>query len=140
MLFTLRLILPALIPSWRFFETIAPSPRVEMREIKGNAAGPWREAMPRPVRLGFGKMLARMLWNAPWNEALFLMTAAERFIATEDVFFEQEIFRRVAARTRAAGNPLVQFRLVFVTLDESGQLARHVLYKSAARPRSEALT
>lgn len=137
MLFTLRLILPALIPSWRFFETVAPSPRVEMRVIENGAAGPWREAMPRPVRLGFGKILGRMLWNPGWNEALFLTTAAERFIATDDVFFEQEIFRRIAARVGPRGDTMVQFRLVFVTLDEAGHIARHVLYKSAVRPLGE---
>jgi hypothetical protein len=48
MLQTLKLLLPALIPSWRFFDTIAPSPRIEFTLLKTaqDASGAWREFRP----------------------------------------------------------------------------------------------
>ena len=36
MLQTVKLLLPALIPSWRFFSTIAPSPRIEFALLDAN--------------------------------------------------------------------------------------------------------
>ncbi len=126
---TVRLILPALIPSWRFFKTVAPSPRVEYRLHEAAGTTPWQEADPRPVHVGGAEMLRRMLWNARWNEALFLSTCAERLIATEDGFFERELNQRIAARLPDQSGKL-QFRLIFV-VREGDQLERHVLFESA---------
>ena len=51
MLHGLKLLLPALIPSWRFFDTIAPSPRIEYALLHDpHAAAAWREFRPRPAR------------------------------------------------------------------------------------------
>ena len=50
MLQTLKLLLPALIPSWRFFDTIAPSPRIEFTLLKTaqDAPGDWRVTYANP--------------------------------------------------------------------------------------------
>ncbi|MGH1368056.1 MAG: hypothetical protein ACRBCL_05520 [Maritimibacter sp.] len=79
--------------------------------------------------MGGAEMLRRMLWNARWNEALFLSTCAERLIATEDGFFERELNQRIAARLPDQSGKL-QFRLIFV-VREGDQLERHVLFESA---------
>lgn len=94
----LRLLLPALIPSWRFFDTIAPSPRIEfaLLDREEEAAPNWRAFRPHPNRLSFGAMLRRLFWNPLWNESLFLVTCAERLLEQPSSFRENEILRRVA--------------------------------------------
>ncbi len=45
------LLLPALIPSWNFFDVIAPSPRIEAARLASTDAQPvWREFRSRPQR------------------------------------------------------------------------------------------
>lgn len=129
---TVRLILPALIPSWRFFKTVAPSPRVEFRLVEHKKPSAWREADPRPPTLGFGAMMLRLFWNARWSEALYLTTCAERLIATQDPIFEQEINERLAARIPGV-NALLQFRLIFV-VRAGGRIERHMLFESDPAP------
>ena len=71
-----QLLLPALIPSWNFFEAVEASPRIEyalLRKPQGDAD--WREFRPRPDRLSAAAMLGRLFWNARWNESLFLVTS-----------------------------------------------------------------
>jgi|GEM_PF-228370 len=74
------LFLPALIPSWRFFDGIAPSPRIEVAQIDDPAqeVERWVEFNPRPQRVTFGQMLMRLVWNPHWNEQLFLVSCSER--------------------------------------------------------------
>lgn len=127
MLTTLRLVLPALIPSWRFFKTVAPSPRVEFRVEATEGPGPWQEAAPRPVEVSFARMMRRMFWNPRWNEALYLNSCAERLIGTEERVHETEILRRIARALSPEAR--FQYRLIFVTR-EGGQLERHMLYES----------
>ena len=70
MLRTLKLLLPALVPSWRFFDTIAPSPRIEYALLRNAEEPPssddWREFRPRPARQSAIRMLGRLLWNPVW--------------------------------------------------------------------------
>ena len=73
----LLLLLPALIPSWRFFKTVEPSPRVQWTLVQ-DGERKWQEFNPRPEVVSFGRMLRRMVWNPRWNEALFLVSLAER--------------------------------------------------------------
>jgi len=53
MLQTIKLLLPALMPSWRFFAAIAPSPRIELALLKTAKDVPdvWQEFRPRPEHL-----------------------------------------------------------------------------------------
>ena len=99
MLQTLKLLLPALIPSWRFFDTIAPSPRIEFALLKTarDASGRWQEFRPRPARLPISTMLKRMFWNPRWNESLFLVSCAERLMESPTEHSSQEILARIEA-------------------------------------------
>ena len=76
---SIQLILPALIPSWRFFDSIAPSPRIEFALI-GVDEGVWQEFRPKPQKVDLFTMIKRMLWNPSVNEGLFLVSCAERII------------------------------------------------------------
>lgn len=136
MLQTLKLLLPALIPSWRFFDTIAPSPRIEFTLLKSarDDTGQWREFRPRPARLTVGAMLKRMFWNPRWNESLFLVSCAERLMQNPTEHSRQEIFNRITAELArnsidVAAMPYLQFRLVFWSR-EGAQLQKHITYTS----------
>lgn len=120
MLTSLRLLLPALVPSWRFFETVQPSPRVEWR-VEG---GDWRAFRPRPAHVPVWRMALRLFWNPDWNEALYAVSLAERLVAEPTAHAEAEMFRLIARQ----GSGRVTFRLVFVTRE-----GRAVLFHSAPR-------
>lgn len=120
MLQTLKLLLPALIPSWRFFDTVAPSPRIEFAQLKNKEATPknWHELRPKPSKLPVSHMLKRLFWNADWNEALFLVSCAERLMVNPTEHSAQEILKCIRSEMRHSSTnmpatPYLQFRLVF---------------------------
>lgn len=138
----LKLLLPALIPSWNFFDVIAPSPRVEYARLRsiGDAAGEWKAFRPRPQRLSPLEMLTRLVWNPRWNESLFLVSCAERLGDDETVHSETEIFKRIAAdvvrEPQDAERPWLCFRVIFVS--RVGEvLVDEVQYQPAPRLLAE---
>lgn len=136
MLQTLKLLLPALIPSWRFFDTIAPSPRIEfsLLQTTHDASGSWQEFRPRPARLAISRMLKRMFWNPRWNESLFLVSCAERLMTNPTEHSRQEILKRITAELKrnsidATRTPYLQFRLVFLSRN-GAELQKHITFIS----------
>jgi len=135
----LGLLLPALIPSWNFFDVIAPSPRIEY-VLTASSAVPkrgWAEFRPRPQRVSARTLLARLLWNPRWNESLFLVSCAERLINAPTDHSQDEIFTRLAAELRGdpggkATGDWLSFRLVFVSREDEA-IQREVLFQSAPR-------
>ncbi len=137
MLSLLKLLLPALMPSWRFFKSVDPSPRVEWAMLASATSAPqsWREFRPRPQQLTPLAMLRRMLWNPRWNESLFLVSCAERLTLSPTEHSEQEILRRITAELQrslppGACLPYLQFRLVFLDRAEDGGLIKAITYQS----------
>lgn len=120
---TISLLLPVLFPSWRFFMTVGPSPRVEYRE-KGGA---WRESHPKPAHVSVAQMAGRMFFNHERNTQLYTVALAERLIAAPSDHSREELQRLVAEAHGAAGD--IQFRLVFVMRD-GAELVSEVLYTS----------
>ena len=132
---TLNLLLPAVVPSWRFFDIIAPSPRIEFTLLQ-NAQQPatdWQEFRPRPSTLPFRIMLKRMFWNPSWNEALFVVSCAERLISTSSEHSLNEIRDRIKAELNRSEKKFsfFQFRLILVSR-ENGQIKREVVFVSPA--------
>lgn len=130
------LLLPAVIPSWRFFDEIAPSPRVEYL-LLGHEEEEWLEFRPRPEKVSIFKMLRRMLWNPRWNESLYLVSCAERLMAEPTDHSANEIFDRISRELITLNNgnapaPFLKFRLVFL-YRVNGLIERHVTYQSEAR-------
>ncbi|MEQ5871301.1 hypothetical protein J4E08_15550 [Sagittula sp. NFXS13] len=118
------LLLPALIPSWRFFRAIAPSPRVELR-VDG---GPWQEVAVPPAHLSLGQMLLRLIWNPQRTAALYLVSLSERIVEQGSHRAEAELLERLA---RDYGREhRLEARLTFVTRGAAG-LESEVLYESA---------
>jgi len=132
-----------LIPSWNFFDVIAPSPRVEYALLAEPAQSDpaWRPFRPRPPRLSPLAMLGRLVWNPRWNETLFVVALAERLVDRPTDHSEDELFRRIAADLLARAlqdpaTPWLVFRLVFVSR-EGEALQSEVLYQPAPRRLAE---
>lgn len=137
MLRPLALLLPALVPSWNFFDVIVPSPRVEfaLTPTRDASAADWREFRPRPWRHSLAGTIRRLIWNPRWNENLFLVSCAERLAEHPTAHSEDEIFRRIAADLRRRSEKdagWLGFRLVFVRRDGES-LTREVLFQAAPR-------
>ena len=118
MLKTIQLFLPALIPSWRFFQEIAPSPRIEVATLSSEdeVAQDWTAFNPRPGHVSVPQMLTRMVWNPIWNEMLYLVSLCERVVISQNHHAAREIALRIQ-RTVSEGG-FFQYRLVFVTNNE----------------------
>ncbi|MCK4864564.1 MAG: hypothetical protein KAT06_03985 [Gammaproteobacteria bacterium] len=123
----IKLLLPALIPSWNFFDVIAPSPRIQFALLKSehDSVQKWQEFRPRPAQLSFSQMLKRMLWNPKWNESLFMVSCAERIMgdSTQQMIqhSENEILKRIEnnlidtnSRSSMPDATHLQFRLKFI--------------------------
>jgi len=135
MLQPLKLLLPALIPSWNFFDVIAASPRIEYTVLSApDAGGDWLEFRPRPQRVSLCAMLGRLFWNARWNETLFVVSCAERLLAAPTAHSEDEIFRRIAADLAGAPHEAwLRFRIALLS-EEGNALTREIAFISDARP------
>ena len=101
------LILPVLLPSWRFFQDVGAGLRVEMRV----AHGEWREVFPRAKRITPVQGLGKLVWNPSRNEALFLATCAERYLVERQEATRRPLVERIA--WHANGAPFA-FRIVLV--------------------------
>ncbi len=141
---TLKLLLPAIVPSWRFFDFIAPSPRVQFSLLHAADEVPqqWHEFRPRPAQLSFKQMLGRMIWNPRWNESLFLVSCAERLLEYPSQHSENEILKRIMAELKShslATNVMaathLQFRLLVIKRQDS-QLQQTVAFHSRVQPLS----
>jgi len=136
MLGPLKLLAPALIPSWNFFDVIVPSPRVEyaLLPTRGHVADDWREFRPKAARVTVAAMLARLVWNPRWNQTLFVMSLAERLVEDRNPqHSEDELFKRIAADLPAdPEHPWLGFRLVFVRR-EGEAMVEEVMFQPAPR-------
>lgn len=112
MLQTLKLLLPAIIPSWRFFDIIAPAPSIEYALLQTQDTVPvWHEFRPRPENVTAPTMFKRLFWNPYWNETLFLVSCAERLLEEPTPHSSNEIIARIKADLKP-NSPYLQFRLV----------------------------
>lgn len=142
MLNILKLLLPALFPSWRFFDVIAPSPRIQFTLLSSEDESPseWLEFRPRPAHLPFPQMLRRMSWNPRWNESLFMVSCAERLLVNPTQHSEDEIMNRIMAELMrnssssvATSTTHLQFRLLLIERQES-QIEQEVVFYSRLQP------
>ena len=144
---SLRLLLPAMLPSRRFFDAVTASPRLDYAVLSAPdaIAGPSQEFRPRPATLGIGTMLRRLLWNAPWNENLFVVSLAERLVNAANpesaAHSQRELLIRVARhldRCGDASHGFLQIRLRFVSRDgAAGGITSHIHYQSVPYPLAD---
>lgn len=97
----IKLMLPILFPSWRFFSGIGVSPRfyVGFVSTEGGTPAEWVAFRPLPRLLSIWKILKQLIHNPQWNELLFLNSCAERLFAgcseSDGDFYRQEIAMRL---------------------------------------------
>lgn len=136
----LKLILPVLFPSWRFFSAIGASPRLQIALLKTADEEPkvWQEFRPRPARIPLSQGLLRVLHNPQWNESLYLNTCAERIFEGAAPFYQREILVRIdkalANGEIPAGDALFWcYRLLALETDK-GALTEIQVLVSGPRP------
>ncbi len=136
---SLKLLLPALIPSWNFFDVVAPSPRIEyvILSEKFPLDSEWRPFRPRPKRISTFEMIKRLFWNPHWNDTLFATSCAERLVQDETEHSINEIFLRIledvlVGPSQPPKTSHLQFRLVFIQRT-GNELTQEVLYISPYR-------
>lgn len=135
MIRALSLLLPVLVPSWRFFAVVAPSPRIEVAMGAGpsDASLAWQEFRPRPAQISNWESARRLFWNPDWNETLYLTACAERFLADGSASHLEYIVGRVRADlldNHAPGSSrYFQIRLVAV-MGSQGRTQREELYRT----------
>ena len=120
-----KLILPVIVPSWRFFDIVKPAPRIEYCVSKGA----WIEFRPRPERLTLIQSITRLFWNPHWNERLFLMSCAERIINGQIEHSVEEIKARLMRDLGREVEYPLQFPLAFISRHE-GEIRKDILYIS----------
>ena len=92
-----KLVLPIVFPSWRFFSSIGPSPRIEFSFVGDHIAQPenWLPFRPLPKKISFIHGFCQLLHNPRWNESLYINSCAEHLFEGASVFYEQEIGLRL---------------------------------------------
>ena len=139
----MSLVLPVLIPSWRFFKTIEPLPRVQwvLFSDDNTIINNWHEFRPRPQRVTPFQMLNRLFWNPEWNEALFVLSCAERIEENPTQHSIHEINKRILSDISQMPPhqtaQSMQFRLVFIHENETGQ-SQDILFISQKIPLNDA--
>ncbi len=144
----LRLLLPAIVPSWRFFDAVTASPRVEYARLGApdDRAETWHEFRPRAAVLNPGTMLRSLLWNPEWNENLYLVSLAERLLsattAETERHSQRELLLRVARHLDRHGAPddgaYLQIRLQLVGRAAGGEpVTSQIAYLSSPYPMAE---
>ncbi len=120
----IKLILPVLFPSWRFFNRIGPSPRLEYGF--GEQPSLWHEFRPRPQAVHWLTGLRRLFYNPQWNEYLFMTCCAERLLEESSQLLVDEIFARLLwaiAKGEIAvpeGEARLSFRVLIVERSATG--------------------
>lgn len=129
-------LLPALIPSWRFFDFVRPSPRIEIAVTSqaGEPATQWSELLPHPPRMSLRQTLARLFWNPGWNEFLYLTACAENFLDQPLDERRIRLLERIAAlvaeqRAPATGRAWLRVRISVIRRAQ-GRLVRDVAFVS----------
>jgi len=141
MFYIFKLILPTIIPSWRFFDVIAPSPRIEyvLLDKNNKLLTEWCEFRPRPQSLSFFSMLARMLWNVRWNENLFMISCAERIFENSPTQYlsELEILKRIRKSLLCDSDVLavenIQFHLILLEKNNN-KIDQSIFFESRIAP------
>jgi hypothetical protein len=128
----LHYLLPALLPSWRFFDSIGPSPRLEFCLLQHAADTPLQWLRFRPVvqRMTVPAQLRSLLWNPRGNEALYLLSSSEKLLQRQSIAAQMEIAQRMTAAfssgeiATAPQHRFFVFRLLEIERGDDGLLAQ----------------
>lgn len=104
----IKLLLPVLFPSWRFFSGIGPSPRFDIGFLKADETDPsmWIDLGQLPKELGIWSGMTRLFHNPIWNDQLYINTCAEHLFEFNSDFREREIADRLLALFQIKANKI----------------------------------
>ncbi|WP_062067323.1 hypothetical protein [Cellvibrio sp. OA-2007] len=132
-----KYLLPVIFPSWRFFSSIGPSPRIEVGFVVDKNSEPqeWLPFRPLPKRINFTLGLQRLFHNPQWNERLYINTCAEHLFEGYSEFREREIgLRLVAAVVNKEISVVGEFQYLVFRIraleSEGGQVRDDVVFVS----------
>lgn len=139
----IKLVLPILFPSWRFFSGIGVSPRFDVGFVshEGDFPSEWIPFRPLPKTLSFTQNLKRLVYNPAWNELLFLNSCAERLFDGGGEFYHQEIARHLLSAVQSGeisvpdGSCFMRFRIRAIYSEDAsashmGQIKEDVVVQS----------
>ena len=135
----LRLLLPALIPSWRFFDRVGPSLRLDFAWVANEegVAADWIAFHPEVASVPLHRVIPRLWWDPRGNESRYLMSCCERLLETGSAHAEREIRTAIAGSGSASSGGLPPGRdwLVFRVrrLERDGEeLVESIAFQSKA--------
>ncbi len=91
----LQWLLPALLPSWRFFDRVGAAPRLEWARAAKGEPPVWRVFRPQPERRSVDAVALSLVWAPRRDETLFLLSCAERLIESPDPPRERVLLARL---------------------------------------------
>lgn len=140
-----KLLLPILFPSWRFFSSIGPSPRIDLGFFaeEGESPAHWIPFRPIPPKIVFSQHIVRLFHNPEWNELLYINSCAERLFENGDEYYLEEIARRLLNSIQQGeialpGNArFMQFRIRAIYSEDidankMGQIKNELFFQSQA--------
>lgn len=130
----IQLFLPVLFPSWRFFQEIGPSPRIEVRQSKNDH---WVPLWTLPAKLSPAQFLFRLMFNADWNRKLYLVSTCIRYSVEPDDFTQSELTKGISELLPQKSEH-VDFRIVYHAR-EGGVIGTFVDYQNGVSLRSREL-
>lgn len=139
----LRLLGPIIVPSWRFFDIIAASPRIDIAwsERPDNEPASWREFRPLPARLSTARHVLRLGWNPTRNATLFLVSCADRVCyensASAAAMLRERLWQAVADGEIAREGRWLRYRLRTVERVD-GRLVETVVHVDDASEEARA--
>jgi hypothetical protein len=139
----IRLLLPVLFPSWRFFSSIGPAPALQWCWVVPEAAPQWLAFRPKTQARSLWQSLAELLHN-PWgNETLYLNACAEKLLENQDPERIHQIYlglARALERGEIAGVPgasAIAFRVLRCCRDYPAAWQCEVALEAPALPLNQ---
>ncbi len=140
----IKLLLPILFPSWRFFSSIGPSPRIDLGFVDGEERLPdsWVLFRPIPQQISKTEQFICFFHNPAWNEFLYINTCAENLFEAKGDYYPEEISRRLLNAVARGEIPVpegarfLRFRIRAIysedaPADQIGQLRDEVFFVSS---------
>lgn len=137
----LRLLLPILFPSWRFFNSIGPSPRLMLQFDESD----WMEFCPKPQHINCLQRLSQVFYNPAGNKTLFVQSLAVRLFDEQDSLAITNINLALAQAillgtlTPPAGNAQIRWRIEQLNWDTQGKIIASIIYTSITQPTARLL-
>jgi hypothetical protein len=101
----LQWLLPALMPSWRFFDTMGAAPRLEWARHEPGVEPRWQAFRPQPAQRHPAAVALSLIWAPRRNETLFILSCAESLLQAPTAARERLLLSTLRAAALAGECP-----------------------------------